>query len=91
LSLAATYFPKLNTWFAEKDSQYKQLAMLITITVICLVLGVLSWTGVAAIIPPGAEGGIVLFMAWLGALQTNQAAYKLSPEPSVVTRIKAAR
>ena len=90
ISLIASYIPGFREWWAGLEDVVKQLGMLISITLICLGVGVLSWTGVWLLIPAGKDGIVWLVIIWIQALVANQGAYKFSPQLSVVRAIKDA-
>lgn len=93
VSLLFSYFPKLNTWFAQKAENYKKLFMLAVLVVISAGVVVLSCVPI---------GGAPLF-SWIGCgrsdLQTfavtvlmmivgNQSMYSLTPSTSAVKDAK---
>lgn len=90
LSLAFSYIPKANTWFAGLESTYKRLIMLgllVLVTAVIYGFACLEWFGVAATCD--AAGAEALVKALIAAIIANQAAYLISPEPSAVREIKA--
>jgi uncharacterized membrane protein len=91
LSLACNYIPGLNTAYAALDSGVKAMIQGIGITVVALICGVLSWTGVMVFLPPGEDGILLLIFQWVIALQSNQTAYQLFKAPQSVLIIKAQR
>jgi multisubunit Na+/H+ antiporter MnhG subunit len=91
MSLGCMYIPGLNTAYAALDSGTKAMIQGIGITVVALICGVLSWTGVMVFLPAGRDGILLLIFQWVIALQSNQATYQLFKLPQSVVRIKALR
>jgi hypothetical protein len=92
-SLLCNYFPGLREWFAAKDGANKALFQIIVVTVICLLAGILTWTGVWLLIPAGRDGVLILFVIWGTSLMSNQTTYsytRKSLPPSVIA-VKALR
>ena len=91
LSLICSYVPVWRDKWAAKDSDFQRLAMLIAITGIVVLVGVLSFTGLVILVPPGMPGIMLLIFTWLSALWTNQTTYKLSPQVESVKTIRIER
>lgn len=91
LSLICSYVPNWRDKWAAKDESFQRLAMLITVTAIVVLAGVLSFTGVVAIVPFGKAGIMLLIFSWLSALWTNQTTYKFSPQVDSVKAIRVER
>jgi hypothetical protein len=92
LSLCAFYIPKFKEWYAALSTVQKSLSMFITITGLCVLVGVSSWTGFIVIVDPNKGGIIVLLFSWISALVSNQTTYtfvnklvKDLPAPSTPT------
>jgi len=92
-SLACSYFPGLNTWFAVKDSGNKERFQLGIVTLICILTAVLNYTGVWVLLPVGNEGIITLVIIWGTTLYSNMTAYNYTKNslPVSVKKVKAVR
>ena len=88
LSLAASYIPGFREWFAAKTDVQKSLGMLLSVTLITVLVGVLSFTKIWVLVPATQDGVLFLVLQWLFALNANQTAYKLSPQTDSVRAIK---
>lgn len=88
LSLLATYVPKFNSWFASLEESYKQLIMLLLITLVVVIMGCINYTGMFVFLPPGSLGYVILVWSWIQALIANQGAHKISPKPKAVIDAK---
>jgi len=91
LSLGCNYIPGLREKYAVMDSGIKAMIQGIGITVVALICGVLSWTGIIVFLPPGKDGILLLILQWVLALQSNQTVYKLTVPPQSVRMAKARR
>jgi len=85
LSLAFSYLPGLNRWYATLDGTAKRLLMLAVLTVTACAFYALACTPYAELlgIPVSCDAGgaIGLLRLLLSAVIANQAAYSLSPLP----------
>lgn len=90
LSMLAAYFPGFREWYASLSPSKQAFGMFITITVLCILVGVSSWTGFIVIVDPNKGGLIVLIFSWLAGLWANQSTYPLIKNslPSSVKAIK---
>jgi hypothetical protein len=91
VSLFSAYMPGFREWYAKMETVKKSLIQLVVVTVLILLAGILSWTGVVPVVTNDMTGIFVLIMAWIGALTSNQAAYVLAPETRSVKEAIAER
>lgn len=88
ISLAATYIPKFNTWFAALDSQWKPLVMLgFNVLGVGLIFGI-SCGGWTTWVICGKAGIDTLVLMLINMLVGNQVTFLLSPKPKSVTIAK---
>jgi hypothetical protein len=94
LSLAFSYIPKLNTWFAALEPEIKRLIMLGLLALIAGVSYGLACWGVLADLT-GIEltcdktGLFELLRVFVMAIIANQGIYSLSPQTEAVREVKA--
>lgn len=95
ISLLFSYVPKLNTWFASLQTEYKRLIMA---GALLLVAGVSVWLACAGLaadfglsVTCDKPGIIGVVQAFILALAANQATYTLSPDTKSVRLAKATR
>jgi putative flippase GtrA len=79
LSLIFSYIPFVNDWYAPKDSQTKSLIMLVALAVVAGGAYGASCLGWWPVVVCGLVGAKTLVTAFVAALITNQATYKISP------------
>jgi len=85
LSLAFSYIPKANTWFAALAAEYKRLIMLGVLLATALAVYGISCAGWFATGITCDQAGITaLVQAFIAALVANQATYLITPQPSAV-------
>ena len=75
ISLIAFYVPKFKDWYAALSTTQKSLSMFTTITALCVLVGISSWTGFIVIVDPNKGGVIVLLFSWISALVSNQTTF----------------
>lgn len=94
LSLAFSYIPRLNTWYAAKTPETKRAIMLGLIVVIGLATFGIACAGWAADFgirtTCDRAGAIGLIQAVVVAAVANQTAFMVSPRPDNVKRISEA-
>jgi hypothetical protein len=89
ISLITSYWPGFREWYAALTPTKKSLGQFFAITFICLMIGVLTWTGLMLLIPVGWPGILLLIFIWISALKANTTAYQLSPQVQSVIDVKA--
>jgi len=94
-SMAASYIPGFNTWYAGLKAEYQKLIMVGAIFLTTAIVFGLNCAGLfGAYIPAvactykGGEEAIVVFFL---AIAVNQGVYKKSPQLPVVLEAKASR
>ena len=78
LSLLFAYVPKLNSWYEQKDSQTKQLVMLVCLVVVAVGMAGASCAGInlSVSLPVCDQGGLTaLVEAFVLATLGNVATY----------------
>ena len=90
LSLAFTYIPKFNAWFAEKTNEVKQLTMLVLLFVITAVVFSLGCFEIILIenFMCDKNTAVYFIYTFILALISNQATYQISPKPIAVRQAK---
>jgi hypothetical protein len=90
LTLAFSYFPKLNTWYAVKSTDFKKLFMAGLLFVTLVVLVALNCFNLIA--APGLVctriGIIDTLIVYLVAIAINQGVFNISPVAKAVREIK---
>lgn len=94
LSLAFSYVPKLNTWYAAQLDEYKKLIMLGLIVLVAAGAYGLSCAGLlgplyGVEIACDQAGVLQLVMAVVAAAIANQTTYKLTPQSRAVRTVKS--
>lgn len=89
LSLAFSYIPKLNTWYASKDEQTKQLVMLAALLITTLGIFGASCARLYEIpfvggVECSQSGAVSLGVDFVIALIANQGVHRLSPRTQSV-------
>lgn len=88
LSLAFSYIPGLNEWFASKDSTTKRgLTALILLAIAFVAFGASCanlLAGLPITITCSQGGAVTLLFSFIAALSANQATFLLSPKPKNV-------
>jgi hypothetical protein len=93
ISLLATYVPKFNVWFAGQETEVKQLIMLgamFALAVGAFSLGCVPGTGYV-FLSCDVSGAIRLGELLILAAMINQGVDRITPEPSAVKAVKAAK
>lgn len=81
LSLAFSYIPKLNVWFASKEEEVKRLIMAALLIVLAGVIFGLQCAGVLeAGLACDKQGVVQLIWILLSAVVANQSVYKITPQ-----------
>lgn len=90
LSLAFSYIPKLNTWYAKMSEEVKKLVMAGLILVTLIVVFVLQCYGYASTNMECSVNGVLnALITYSLALAANQGTYGVSPKTNAVkTAIK---
>ena len=89
LSLAFSYIPGLNAWFAGLESTIKRLIMgglLLLVALAVYGLACLGWYDVG--ITCDQAGAVSLFTTFMMALIANQSTYAITPDPKAVVVAK---
>ena len=85
LSLALTYIPGLNTWYAPLTSQIKSVIMLGLMAVCAVAIMLLAVYGIIQTVHPITWTDVVaVVVMWMVA---NQSTYKLAPLPNSVSHL----
>lgn len=94
LSLVFSYFPKLNTWYAEKPEDFKKLTMLVMIAVVAGASFSLACAGIADDIfglqlQCDQATALSLVQSFILAVAGNQTVFALTPKANSVKLVKA--
>jgi uncharacterized protein YacL len=89
LSLAFSYIPKMNTWFAALPPEIKRLIML---ALLFVTSGVIFGLGCAGIVQAGLtcdkQGVVQLVWCFVLAVIANQGVYSITPQPAAVKQAR---
>lgn len=93
LSLAFSYFPRLNTAYAALDEASKKIVMFVLLLVVAIGVYSLSCAGLlfdmfALELACDRGGAILLFHAFFSALFANQGMYTITPQTQAVKEAK---
>jgi hypothetical protein len=88
LTLAFSYFPGLNTWFAAKEPTFKRLFMLIILALTALAIFGLSCASVVTGVTCDKPGVLQMITIFILAVIANQSAYSISPQTPGVMAAK---
>lgn len=88
ISLLTSYVPGFREWYAALPDVNKKLGQGLMVTIVTAGVGIVSFTGVLAVVPADLSGALILVFAWYSALNANQTTYKLSPQRVNVLAIK---
>lgn len=89
LSLVASYFPKLNVWYAAKPEETKRLYMLVLLLFVAVLISFSSCFNWWVFIPCSKDGFKELVISVFYILTTNRVTFKFSPQVEVVREAKA--
>ena len=89
LSLAFSYVPGANTWYAAKEPVVKRLIMAGLLLLVAIVIVLLSCTNVMVLIVCEKAGFLTVVQVFISALIANQAAFLISPAPEAVKQAQA--
>ena len=79
LSLAFSYIPGLQGWFAALNGQYKRLVMLAALLIVAIGVYISTCAGYSAQVTCDIAGAQQLISLYLSAMIANQAAYMITP------------
>jgi hypothetical protein len=90
LTLAFSYFPKLNTWYAAKSTNFKKLFMAGLLLATLLVIFALNCFGLvaAAGLVCTKVGFLDVLIVYVVAIAINQGIFNISPVAKAVREIK---
>jgi hypothetical protein len=91
LTLAFSYIPGLNAWFAKLNKEQQQLGMLLALVVAALLIGGAGCLGWTSSVVCNADGLRDVGEALLFAIIANQSVYRISPQTKQVREVRAAR
>lgn len=90
LSLFFSYVPGVNTWFAAKSKEFKQLFMALGILVIvCVVFALTCYNLITSNLTCSLNGAANALMMYIFTLAANQGVYNVSPQTSAVKAAKS--
>ena len=87
-SLLFSYFPKLNTWYAALEKDWKSLIMILLLLLTAAVIYFGSCLGLFQAVSCDSNGIWVLAQVFLFALMANQSTFSISPPTSKVEAAK---
>lgn len=89
LSLVCSYVPGVNTWFAAKSKEFKQLFMALGILIIvCVVFSLTCYNLITSNLTCSLNGAANALMVYVFTLAANQGVYSVSPQTSIVKAVK---
>lgn len=90
LSLLFSYVPKLNTWYAAKATEIKQLIMLGLMLVTTVAIFALGCGGILPINNFACDQNTAVYFTYtfILALVANQGIYKITPQTMAVRQAK---
>ena len=90
LTLAFSYFPKLNVWYAGKSTNFKKLFMAGLILLVLIVIFALNCFGIVAAVGLVCTkiGVIDTLLVYVVAIAINQGIFNISPVAKAVKEIK---
>lgn len=91
ITLALSYFPGLNVWFAVQKQEVKRLILLGVLLFVSLAIFGLSCGGLIGWAVCDQAGVLKLGQIFFAALVINQTAYAASPQTRAVKEAKAVR
>jgi hypothetical protein len=80
LSLAFSYIPGLNAWFAAKDPTFKRLVMLLLLAISAGAIFALSCGAILTVITCDRAGVVQLVWIFILAVIANQSTFTISPQ-----------
>lgn len=81
LALLFYYVPPLRRWHEGLSEGWKPGVFAAGQGLVAVVLGILSFTGVYEAVSPNVSGILVLLLAWIFSLATNQGTYQTLIRP----------
>jgi hypothetical protein len=87
MSMVFLYVPKLNTWFAAHDKEYKQWFMLgigLLVSIFIMASSCFQWWVWITCDKPGVMTLVYVFVTWIAGMTANQGVYNVLPQPKNV-------